>query len=75
MNTIYHVIEVAHTKKGMPVISVLKSFQDGKDKWERFQTGKDKAEGYLKYLEEDTRSRIFEITESMYGKPQENRNG
>ena len=68
MNTVYHIIEVAHTKKGIPVVSVLKSFMDGEDKWGRFKTGQEKAEGYLEFLQEDTRSRIFEITETRYGK-------
>lgn len=67
MNTIYYVIEVAHTKKGMPVMSVLKSFYDGLNDWGIVEKGEDKANRYLKYLEDDTKDRIFEITETSYG--------
>ncbi len=68
MKIVYHVVEVAHTKKGMPVVSVLRSFEDGEDKWGKFTTGKDKSNGYLDYLESDTNKRIFEVTTSSYGR-------
>lgn len=67
MKKVYHIVEVEHTKKGYPVVSVFKTFFDGEDKYGEFKTAEQKANGYLEYLEKDTKDRTFKVTESSYG--------
>ncbi len=62
-----HVIEIAHTKRGYSVVSIFKTFFDGLDYHGEFKTGENKAYDYLRYLQEDTRDRTFEIIKSKYG--------
>ena len=67
MRSVWNVIEVAHTRQGYPIVSIIKSFVDGEDKCGRFKTGYEKAYNYLEFLEENTHKRIYEITEFKYG--------
>ena len=67
MKKIYHVIEIDYTKKGVFVFSFLKCFFDGEDKYGVFKTGREKAYGYLEYLEENTKHRTYDVTSSSYG--------